>query len=98
MGVEFLICRICNDTFPDCGEFSHCAGCRKNFCKYCAKDFVFESYEEPEKGEPVPEVTCPVCTMQHISDKELLAFVIETKLGVTRDSLEADYRSAKKKE
>ena len=32
MGVDFYVCRACDETFPDCGPYVRCEGCGKPYC------------------------------------------------------------------
>ena len=32
MGVDFLICNYCEETFPDCGHFVSCESCGTHWC------------------------------------------------------------------
>ena len=39
MGVEFLVCRNCEETFCDCGDFVFCESCGAWWCSEdCAND------------------------------------------------------------
>lgn len=54
MGVDFLICTLCNETFPDCGDYMMCADCCSRLCSDCMED-----YEQDDDGIILD---CPVCT------------------------------------
>ena len=39
MGVDFLVCNYCEETFPDCGHFVSCEGCGTHWCSdECAEE------------------------------------------------------------
>ena len=63
MGVDFLVCPLCKETYPDCGDVRICTGCEKWFCGYCNP--------KAEIGE-----TCPICRYDVISAEQLLEWVI----------------------
>lgn len=35
MGVDYDICDVCGDTYPDCGRYGSCEGCGKTWCGVC---------------------------------------------------------------
>ena len=63
MGVDFHVCPLCKETYPDCGEVRFCEGCETSFCGYC----------EPEVdiGE-----TCPLCRYDEVSTEQVLEWTI----------------------
>lgn len=39
MGVDFLVCKRCGNTFPDCGDYVNCEDCGTDWCcDECAED------------------------------------------------------------
>lgn len=39
MGVDFLVCHRCRDTFPDCGSYVSCESCGTHWCSSeCAEE------------------------------------------------------------
>lgn len=65
MGVDFLVCDLCSETFCDAGEYLHCAGC-DSYIGPCCMDGLShdESYENVEG--------CPVCDGTHNNDRVLV--------------------------
>ena len=51
MGVDFLVCGICGETFPDCGIYYHCGGCEDCICEIC-----YDSQKEKYGISSSPEV------------------------------------------
>jgi len=73
MGVDYYYCRVCKETYPDCGDnqIYECESCGEGLCEECLKkdnDFSklkYWSYDsEPgianEDGNILKEF-CPLC-------------------------------------
>lgn len=93
MGVEFIACNNCGETFPDCGDYVSCE-CGNCWCdNECAKLEGFR-YEEdgfvPRGSKWSQETSCDFCRQEDYEDYELLAYALK-KLGVSREELIADY-------
>lgn len=46
MGVDFLSCKSCGETFPDCGHFVGCECGEHWCCEDCAESDGFQHEEE----------------------------------------------------
>lgn len=62
MGVDWEVCQLCGETYPDCGPTQYCEGCGTRFCGYC---------KEAEIGE-----TCPLCRYETVEAPQVLAWAI----------------------
>ena len=38
MGVDWYPCCICDETFPDCGSYTHCINCEDMICGRCYEE------------------------------------------------------------
>ena len=89
MGVDFLVCNRCGDTFPDCGDYVRC-DCYMKWCsQYCADEEGFtDGYDEDEdeENDVEPETSCSFCRLEETSDDHLLGFALDA-LGMTRAQL-----------
>jgi len=90
MGVDFLICDICHESFPDCGDFVSC-DCGGRFCSSeCAQidDCVYDEDGEPVEDEDgdfiIGEETCVLCRGEALTDQDLIEFLLK-KLSLTRE-------------
>jgi len=71
------VCLQCNtDVNSCCGEDHMCDECNTMFCFECYYDF---------------DKTCPVCSKEIITDKQLLVFVLK-KYNLSRNELEQEFR------
>jgi hypothetical protein len=82
MGVDFYVCRACDETFPDCGPYVRCEGCGKPYCGDECADIDGDDQEQ----------TCVDCRGELNTDDNLLALALE-KLGMTREQLTAEYKA-----
>lgn len=75
MGVDFNECRVCRETYPDCGYTSvkQCEKCNENVCSECIdkhNDFSEIKYwlnSEPaveNNEEGILEEFCPLCNKE----------------------------------
>lgn len=94
MGVDFLICKLCHSTFPDCGDYRRCADCWSKFCMACGRDFILASEDADEDEARTEPTNCPICTLVVVPDGELLTHAIAL-LGTTREALADQYREWK---
>ena len=86
MGVDWLACKNCGETFPDCGDFTYCE-CGTYWCSYeCAES---DGYERPEEND---ESSCKYCREEDYDNYELLDYVIEKYYGGSRGDLVKEYK------
>ncbi len=68
MGVDFIPCAACGETFPDCGDFYPCEECGNCFCsRECAK---MELIDEDTEGNEISN--CCICRKERGNDYVLL--------------------------
>ncbi|WP_206459348.1 hypothetical protein [Anaerovorax sp. IOR16] len=108
MGVDFLVCRNCGETFPDCGNFVRCE-CGNSWCdEYCAEQdgFVYESCKlgfEPNSEQCQAKyysdtcryhimTSCSYCRNEKFEDSELLDYALKL-LNKTKENLIAEYQN-----
>jgi hypothetical protein len=87
MGVDFLVCRNCGDTFPDCGYCVWCE-CGEHWCSdSCAEadGYEYKEYEDDDGGI-IEELTCSYCRKEDFDNNVLLEFALK-KLGIDRNEL-----------
>lgn len=81
MGVDFLICTHCNDTFCDCGPYIRCYNCWRKWCSdECAEADGYkkeEATEEDDEDADEPLTSCKFCRGETVDDKTLLAFLLK---------------------
>jgi len=78
MGVDWKVCQLCEETYPDCGPTQFCEGCKTTFCGYC---------KEAEIGE-----TCPLCRYEMVTPDAVLAWAIVKYKLPPKKELEELYR------
>lgn len=108
MGVDWLTCRNCEDTFSDCGHFVGC-DCGNKWCTDdCAEADGYKTescklgYDtednECEKScyncDEFLEKSCKYCREEDFEDYELLKFALN-KLGISRENLIEMYKENK---
>jgi hypothetical protein len=83
MGVDFLVCNYCGDTFPDCGYYVSCRGCsdfhwiaRNWCCKECAKADGYKKEEYEIDDATVEEISCKYCRKEDVEDSVLFDFLL----------------------
>jgi hypothetical protein len=91
VGVDFLVCSDCKETFPDCSSgWSRCGGCDNTFCGSCAPGYVIynedgysnktgeqlDEEEDPLHPKTEPPTTCPFCTYSKIQERDLVKFLL----------------------
>lgn len=89
MGVDWLACRECGETFPDCGDFVACE-CGERWCSdECAEADGYR-YEEdgftPEGSSWEQETSCNFCRKESFEDWDMLMLALEL-LGKSYDEL-----------
>lgn len=102
MGVDWLSCNNCGETFPDCGDFVSCEcgerwccdecaeedGYRKASCKLGYDEYDNECEEDycSDSCEHYISQSCKYCREEDFEDYELLEFALKN-LGISRDRL-----------
>lgn len=109
MGVDWLTCRNCGETFPDCGHFVNCE-CGEHWCsEECAETDGFEE-EHCKLGkskdddcdleiscwrcENNVERSCKYCREEDFSDEVLLTYTLNL-LNLSREQLIEKYKFSK---
>lgn len=64
MGVDFLICTLCSDTFPDCGDFMRCEECESYLCPDCMQGYEYD--------DEYCIINCPVCIGEYDENRVLV--------------------------
>lgn len=85
MGVDFLVCDHCSDTFPDCGHYVEC-DCGGRWCSDgCAEEDGLEQKEEyEEEGYWYDgEKSCKYCRHEDATNSTLFSFLL-TQCHLTR--------------
>lgn len=110
MGVDFLVCAACSDTFPDCGRYVICnedfGGCGERFCsEECAQYQRGLSEEDGDYGafsrmtsdeQEREKSSCVDCRGENATDHNLLHFLLELT-GMSREEAEKQYLLEKRK-
>ncbi len=94
MGVEYLVCDECGETFCDCGEWYYCENCGKCFCRHCIEDAGLKW--EDEEDECVV-TSCKYCRNEAVSEDDMLYYLLN-KLQITKENLEKEIIEKRKKE
>ena len=83
MGVDWYPCRVCNETFPDCGDYTYCM-CSAMLCTSCGDDMKkkYGEIETEEYGNC--SNGCDDCQLP--SSEQILDFALTT-LGMTQEEL-----------
>ena len=82
MGVDFYACQICDETFPDCGNYFGCE-CGAMFCSTkCGKP------DTEDENNP----TCCLCRKDEATDYVLLKFLLK-HVKMTRNQVLEMYRN-----
>lgn len=86
MGVDFLVCTNCEDTFPDCGHYINCNNCYRHWCsEYCAELGGWRIDEEAAHS-------CKYCRHEDTDNHTLFLFLL-TKLGLTREEVLEEWKT-----
>lgn len=97
MGVDFYVCKRCDDTFPDCGYYISC-GCGKKWCsEQCAEEdgYVCEDDYEYEGDWYEGDRNCSYCRLETADDHTLFLF-LRTKLNLTREEVLDQWKASVK--
>jgi len=102
MGMDILVCNLCDEGFSDYSDYGFCATCVETLCGDCKKEMI-RKYGYVDKasdfannyGDDNPK-TCDICTGEVIEESSFLNFVIK-KTGLKRSDLELQFRESIKK-
>lgn len=85
MGIDYLTCNNCGNTFNDCGDYVYC-DCGVNWCNdKCAKK---DKYRYKKSTE---ESSCKFCREEDFEDLILLKYALK-ELKLTRKQLVTNYK------
>jgi hypothetical protein len=79
MGVDFLVCNYCEETFPDCGYFVRCEGCGTEWCSNeCAEKDGYKAehctkYPELDNYDLMDDYRAEHCNYKYCYDCEYYA-------------------------
>ena len=79
MGVDWMACDTCGETFPDCGDYVYC-NCGRNWCSYeCANEDGFTELDEDEYPDLDEDErkSCKFCREEDFTDEELLVSLMD---------------------
>lgn len=98
MGVDWKVCGICGETFPDCGEYYKCAKCEGYVCTSCYDDQLKYGTVKEDSDEAVDFgddalVECDCCSSKFVHDADIVEYLLKVS-KMTKD----DVISAVKKE
>lgn len=92
MGVDWYACRICGETFPDCGDYGYCSECETILCSRCL-DKQVEKYGHPPRGSKKEDWfgsysadKCDLCSGKIIYDKDIVEYFLK-EYNLTRDEI-----------
>jgi len=91
MGVDYLVCDHCGDTFPDCGEWYICK-CGRDFDS-CGKEFLEKYGEDPEGNYSL--AGCDYCLGELVDDETLLEYLLK-KYKLTKEKAIKSYKKTLK--
>lgn len=87
MGVDWIACHRCEETFPDCGSYVYCEPCGTHWCSdYCATEdgYKREKWEDEDGYEY--DSSCKYCRQEDFTDTQLLEYVMKNAT-VSREKL-----------
>jgi hypothetical protein len=85
MGIDWEVCHYCGDTFPDCGDHESCE-CGNHWCSFeCAENEGFVRDEEAEEKDL--ESSCNFCRGEDYTDSELLSFLLDEIVKISREDV-----------
>ncbi len=85
-GIDYYVCDICKESFPDVIDYYYCATCDKNYCSdECAEeaDLKYTYYKD---GDEVTEdddydyeeiISCKYCRNEDFTDEDVLKYLLE---------------------
>jgi len=82
MGVDFLVCDHCGETFCDCGTYYICS-CGRKFDE-CGDDFLEKYGEDPEGDYSL--AGCDYCLGDLVDDGTLIEYLLD-KVKMTREEI-----------
>ena len=82
MGVDLYACAECGETFPDCGRFASCDDCGEMLCPDCM--------EKHGVSGIMNQGDCPFCQAKIVSDRTLLAFLLN-EFGASKEEAQAAF-------
>ena len=93
MGVDFYTCAVCQDNFPDCGEYMRCGNCEEVFCgQECGKPRCSADECEYDHGhgdvDGCDDCSCVLCRKEKVTDSTLLAFMLSYYRKTYKDAVE----------
>jgi hypothetical protein len=97
MGVEFLVCDSCGDTFADCGEYVSCYGEHSEEHPYLSRHWCSEQCAEKagyEWADNPDDATCSYCRKEKAEDLDLFKFLLR-KFKLKRKDVEKEYLNGK---
>ena len=66
MSIDYEVCGVCGEAFPDCEDYAYCDKCGNTFHRDCIDDW---------DGEELTPDKCPICSMEIIPPEDLLNFI-----------------------
>lgn len=94
MGVDYYACNSCGETFPDCGDYTHCE-CGMTWCDdSCAEGEGYQREEDgftPDGSKWSQDTSCNYCRKEDFDNSTLLNFVLEN-INKTRAELISDFK------
>lgn len=106
MSVDYYSCKYCGDTFCDCGDYVQC-DCGEHWCSdECAEEDGFKrescksGYDTEDNQCEIEcwrckdklESNCNYCREENFEDNELLRYVLDKHLNMSRQELIDDYK------
>lgn len=92
MGVDWLTCRSCGGTFPDCGSYVSCESCGEYWCSdKCAEE---DGFKVEVDNEEEYSTSCKYCRQEDFDDSVLLKFALSL-LEESRIELIEQYKNNK---
>lgn len=92
MGVDWMTCDTCSETFPDCGPYGHCI-CENTLCNWCFRKFSNEYGTTKTYDYGNVCCGCDTCKLIEPADHDVLRFAL-SKLNVSRGVLVDELRTA----
>lgn len=112
MGIDYLVCTVCGEGFPDVMDHGFCGSCEETLCEYCFADMrekygeIGEDHEQAcNIGELAPN-KCDECMKPKLDVKKfetLLYFLVKNAANIdfpefleSAELTPEDYESIKK--